>query len=144
MVQEYNGPSTFDEMKAESDDGITITTGQSLTTTGASVSWANPARAGIPPLTKQPRVIANGSDLILLDISSGSENMYFIYRDFNVSDMNIEIHQDNFPCISLTGRAYGGGVECRQINVPDHIPIEQHARYIQGVFDKAGGIDGAK
>lgn len=124
-------------MQVHSDDNIK---GKVMTTTGGTASWNKNPAAG-KPLTKQPRVIANGDDLILLDISAGSENMYFIFRDFNVNDLNIQVCQDNFPTMSLTGRSYGGGVEGRQINIPTHIPVDQHVRYIQGVFGKSGGIN---
>lgn len=116
--------------KLANDKGKVLTTGEGYTT----ANWGSPATAKLDK--SKPYIIANGNDLIVKDIGAQKKDHYYCLRDFNISNLNITISQDQFPTIDISGNSYDG-VESRKIIIPDHIPEDQHARYIQGVFDGA-------
>jgi hypothetical protein len=85
----------------------------------------------------RPRFVANGNDLILsINNTPGKEkNEYIIFKNANVKEMGIKSSINEYVEITLTISAYDG-FNTKVIELPKHIPVEQHARYVQGVFDK--------
>jgi hypothetical protein len=87
----------------------------------------------------EPRIISNGTDLIIRDIGSCSKHykegsLYHCYKDLHITDIKTKSAVDCFTNIIINGNSLDGVIS-KRIKIPEHIPTDQHVRYIQGIFD---------
>lgn len=88
-----------------------------------------------PVKPTRPRFVGNGTDLIVNDDGLGTGNdKYIRFQNANISDMNIARVKDGFTEVTLKLIVYGG-FDTKVVDIPSHIPTDQHGRYVQGVFD---------
>ncbi len=122
MVEEYTGDKPFNT----SAKAILSQTGSNKATF-SQTGKANP--------NTKPRIMANGTDLILSDDGPGIiNNKYIRFKDATMVDMSINRSQDAYTQLTVTFNVYAG-FDTKNIEIPNYLPVEQHPRYVQGVFD---------
>ena len=108
----------------------TITTGGSVTTSSAMTT---PWTTGLAQEIPEPRIMADGKNLIVHDIGVSSINRYIRFKDVNISDINITKSMNDMNTVGISLGCVE--MDMKTIEIPSHIPVEQHAMYISGVFN---------
>ena len=95
-------------------------------------SWVTTSEAQLQPNSKLG-IIADGQQVIIKNNSNTEGNVYHCFKGFSVNDFGFQTSLGNYPQINISGSC--NSFVSKEIDIPDHIPEEQHARYILGVFN---------
>lgn len=134
MVEEYTDDDPFlDLFPAFNNTNGFPAVSKNAAKAAAKVA-AKAASTQVEP-AKKPRILANGTDLILSQEQPGAiKNRYIRFSDTQVTDMSISKGQDSYTQVTIKLDVYGG-FDTKLVDIPPHIPVEQHPRYVMGVFD---------
>ncbi len=130
MVEQYHGDKSFSDVNSKP---LAVKNHNNY---NAKKSSGGHGHGTGVEVQKRPHIIAmNGNDLIISDEAPGmNQNRYIRFSNVSISEVMTERGQDAFTTATIKLNVYGG-FDTKIVDIPDHIPGDQWARYVQGVFD---------
>jgi hypothetical protein len=79
-------------------------------------------------------IIADGKNIIISYLTPGAKNAnYFCLKNVGLKDFQFNVSPHDMPQGQLDFNFFDS--ECKSFEIPDHIPKEQHTKYIKEQFD---------
>jgi hypothetical protein len=100
---------------------------------GSTITTAS-AMVGVARSIPESYIIADGKNLIIgYNLPGNKGRNYFCLKNVYLKDFQLNISTDDMPHGQLDLNWFDS--ESKSFEIPDHIPKEQHTKYIKEQFD---------